>query len=546
VRSEVATHVFALPENRFRVIAPDVGGGFGVKADAYPEDALVLWASRRCGRPVRWTASRADSIAGDNHGRDQVVQAELALDARGKILAIRTHALHAVGAYIVSAAVAPLVYSLRYTPGVYDVQTLWLTTKAVFTNTSPLGVYRGAGRPEGNYVIERLLDRAAAEFGIAPDEIRRRNFIAPKAMPYATPTGSVYDSGEFERLMDECMELADWKGYGQRQARSKATGKVRGRAVSCYIEHAGVFNESMGLHFDPGGNVTILAGTHSHGQGHATAFAQLVSGWLGIPFASIRYLQGDTDKVAFGRGTYAARSAVLGGWALRLAVDSVIAKAKPMAAHLLEASAADIDFEPGRFRVRGTDRTIALVDTAKAFYAPFLPEGVALGLEASASADGHIPSYPNGCHVCEVELDPATGRITIDRHCVVDDCGRPINPMICEGQIQGGIAQGIGQALMENVVYDRASGQLLSGTYMDYGMPRADDMGNLATHFSNVPCTTNPLGIKGVGESGTIGAPPAVMNAVVDALRKVGVDHIDMPATPARVWAVMQARNRAA
>jgi carbon-monoxide dehydrogenase large subunit len=321
---------------------------------------------------------------------------------------------------------------------------------------------------------------------------------------------------------------------------------VRGRAVSCYIEHAGVFNESMGLHFDPGGNVTILAGTHSHGQGHATAFAQLVSGWLGIPFASIRYLQGDTDKVAFGRGTYAARSAVLGGWALRLAVDSVIAKAKPMAAHLLEASAADIDFEPGRFRVRGTDRTIALVDTAKAFYAPFLPEGVALGLEASASADGHIPSYPNGCHVCEVELDPATGRITIDRHCVVDDCGRPINPMICEGQIQGGIAQGIGQALMENVVYDRASGQLLSGTYMDYGMPRADDMGNLATHFSNVPCTTNPLGIKGVGESGTIGAPPAVMNAVVDALRKVGVDHIDMPATPARVWAVMQARNRAA
>ena len=546
VRSEVATHVFALPENRFRVIAPDVGGGFGVKADAYPEDALVLWASRRCGRPVRWTASRADSIAGDNHGRDQVVQAELALDARGKILAIRTHALHAVGAYIVSAAVAPLVYSLRYTPGVYDVQTLWLTTKAVFTNTSPLGVYRGAGRPEGNYVIERLLDRAAAEFGIAPDEIRRRNFIAPKAMPYATPTGSVYDSGEFERLMDECMELADWKGYGQRQARSKATGKVRGRAVSCYIEHAGVFNESMGLHFDPGGNVTILAGTHSHGQGHATAFAQLVSDWLGVPFASIRYLQGDTDKVAFGRGTYAARSAVLGGWALRLAVDSVIAKAKPMAAHLLEASAADIDFEPGRFRVRGTDRTIALVDTAKAFYAPFLPEGVALGLEASASADGHIPSYPNGCHVCEVELDPATGRITIDRHCVVDDCGRPINPMICEGQIQGGIAQGIGQALMENVVYDRASGQLLSGTYMDYGMPRADDMGNLATHFSNVPCTTNPLGIKGVGESGTIGAPPAVMNAVVDALRKVGVDHIDMPATPARVWAVMQARNRAA
>jgi carbon-monoxide dehydrogenase large subunit len=544
VRSRMADSVFALPETRFRVIAPDVGGGFGVKADAYPEDALVLWASRRCGRPVRWVASRTDTIAGDNHGRDQVVEAELALDARAKILAIRSHALHAVGAYIVSAAVAPLLYSLRYTPGVYDVQTLWLTTKAVFTHTSPLGVYRGAGRPEGNYVIERLLDRAAAKLGIGPDEIRRRNFIAPRAMPYATATGSVYDSGEFERVMGECMRLAHWDGYRERQAKSKAAGKVRGRAVTYYIEHAGIFNESMGLHFDPSGNVTILAGTHSHGQGHATAFAQLVGDWLGIPFEAIRYLQGDTDKVPFGRGTSAARSAVLGGWALRLAVDAVIAKAKPMAAHLLEASADDVEFEPGRFRVRGTDRTVELVDTVKALYAPFLPKGVTLGLEASASADGQIPSYPNGCHVCEVELDPETGRITIDRHFVVDDCGRPINPMICEGQIQGGVAQGVGQALMENVVYDRDSGQLLSGTYMDYSMPRADDMGQLSTHFSNIPCTTNPLGVKGVGESGTIGAPPAVMNAVVDALRTLGIDHIDMPATPARVWAAMRERGR--
>ncbi len=545
VRGALADQVFGLPETLFRVIAPDVGGGFGMKADAYPEDALVLWASRRCGRPVHWVASRADSIAGDNHGRDQVVQAELALDARGKILAIRAHALHAVGAYIVSAAVAPLVYSLRYTPGVYDIQTLWLTTKAVFTNTSPLGVYRGAGRPEGNYLIERLLDRAAAELGIGQDEIRRRNFITPKAMPYTTPTGSVYDSGEFERVMDECMQRADWQGYKQRQALSKAAGKVRGRSVSCYIEHAGIFNESMGLHFDPGGNVTILAGTHSHGQGHATAFAQLVGEWLGVPFESIRYLQGDTDKVAFGRGTYAARSAVLGGWALRFAANTVIEKAKPMAAHLLEAAVGDIEFVQGAFRVRGTDRQISMVDTAKAFYAPFLPEGVTLGLEATASADGQIPSYPNGCHVCEVELDPTTGHVRIDRHFVVDDCGRPINPMICEGQIQGGIAQGIGQALLENVVYDRQTGQLLSGSYMDYAMPRADDMGELAIHFSNVPCTTNPLGIKGVGESGTIGAPPAVMNAVVDALRQVGVDHLDMPATPAHVWSAIARRSHA-
>jgi aerobic carbon-monoxide dehydrogenase large subunit len=536
VRSDVARHVFHLPETKFRVIAPDVGGGFGVKADAYPEDALVLWAARRCGRPVKWVASRADSIAGDNHARDQVVEAELALDASGKILAIRSHALHAVGAYIMSAAVAPLMYSLRYTPGVYDVQTLWLTTKAVFTHTTPLGVYRGAGRPEGNYVIERLLDRAAAVLGLEPDEIRRRNFIAPKAMPYTTPTGSVYDSGDFARLMDSCMALAGWKDYGKRRAASKANGKVRGRSVSCYIEHAGIFNERMGIQFDPGGTVTIVAGTHSHGQGHATAFAQLVSEWLGVSFQQVRYVQGDTDKVPFGRGTYAARSSVLGGSALRLAANAILEKAKPMAAHLLEASAGDIEFDAGQFRVRGTDRAVSMIDTAKAFYGPFLPPGLTLGLEASATFDGTIPSYPNGCHVCEVELDPGTGEIRIDRHFVVDDCGRPINPMICEGQIQGGIAQGVGQALMENVVYDRESGQLLSGSYMDYAMPRAEDMGALTTEFCNVPCTTNPLGIKGVGESGTIGAPPAVMNAVVDALRSVGVDHINMPATPFRVW----------
>jgi len=543
VRSHLAGHVFHFPESKFRVVAPDVGGGFGVKADIYPEDALVLWASKKCGRPVRWVASRIDSLAGDNHARDQVVVGELALDAAGKILAIRSRALHAVGSYIVSAAVAPLMYSLRYTPGVYDVQTLWLTTKAVFTHTTPLSVYRGAGRPEGNYLIERLLDRASAEMGIAPDEIRRRNFIPPKAMPYTTPTGSTYDSGEFAKVMDACMVLSDWKHYAARQKASKAVGKVRGRSVSYYIEHAGIFNESMSIKFDPGGTLAILAGTHSHGQGHATAFAQLVGEFLGVPFEQIRYVQGDTDKVAFGRGTYAARSATLGGSALRLAADAIIDKAKPMAAHILEASAGDIEFAAGRFQVRGTDRNLSPSDTAKAFYAPFLPPGFALGLDATASFDGMVPSYPNGCHVCEVELDPATGALRIDRHFVVDDCGRPINPMICEGQIQGGIAQGVGQALMENAVYDRRSGQLLSGSFMDYAMPRAEDMPHLETEFSNVPCTTNPLGIKGVGESGTIGAPPAVMNAIVDALRQVGIDHIDMPATPFHVWKAIAAKR---
>ena len=328
VRSDLATHVFGLSETMFRVIAPDVGGGFGVKADAYPEDALVLWASRRCGRPVHWVATRADSIAGDNHARDQVVEAELALDASGKILAIRSHALHAVGAYIMSAAVAPLVYSLRYTPGVYDVQTLWLTTKAVFTHTTPLGVYRGAGRPEGNYLIERLLDRAAAVLGIGPTKSAGATSSRPKQCPTRRRRAPSMTAATSPRVMDHCMTLADWKNYSKRRAASKASGKVRGRSVSCYIEHAGIFNESMGIHFDPGGNATIIAGTHSHGQGHATAFAQLVSEWLGVPFERIRYVQGDTEKVPFGRGTYAARSSVLGGSALRLAANTIIEKAQ--------------------------------------------------------------------------------------------------------------------------------------------------------------------------------------------------------------------------
>jgi carbon-monoxide dehydrogenase large subunit len=546
VRSQLANNVLGLPETKLRVVSPDVGGGFGMKADAYPEDALVLWAARRCRRPVKWTATRSDSLLGDNHGRDQVVHVELALDAEGRILAIRSHALHAVGAYIASAAVAPLVYSLRYTPGVYDVQTVWLTTKAVFTNTSPLGVYRGAGRPEGIYAIERLLDEAAARIGLAPDEIRRRNFIPPSAMPYATPTGSVYDTGDFAGQLDQCLELADWRGFAERRAASEGQGKLRGRSVIAYIEHAGIFNDRMELRFDPSGNVTILAGTHSHGQGHATTYTQLVSEWLGVPFEQVRYLQGDTDKVPFGRGTFAARSSLIGGSALRLAADAIIEKAKVMAAHLLEAPVGEIDFADGRFQACGTNRTISLMDTAKAFYRPAgLPPGIALGLEASATYSGDVPNYPNGCHACEVEIDPATGTVAIERYAVVDDVGRPINPMICEGQMHGGIAMGVGQALLEKMVYDPQSGNAVTGSFMDYAIPRADDLCTVTSRFSCVPCTTNPIGIKGVGESGTIGAPPAVMNAVLDALRPLGVTHVDMPATPFRVWqAIDQAQGK--
>ncbi|MBR1235910.1 xanthine dehydrogenase family protein molybdopterin-binding subunit [Bradyrhizobium sp. AUGA SZCCT0182] len=536
VRQQVS-NILGVTESRIRVISPDVGGGFGLKSDAYPEDILVLWGSAKCGRPVRWTSSRSDALLSDHHARDQVVTAELALDAQGKILAIRAHALHGVGAYIVAAGVAPLVYSLRYTPGAYDVQTVHLTTRAVFTNTSPINVYRGAGRPEGNYVIERLLDRAAHEIGLSPLEIRRRNLIPALALPYATATGSVYDSGEFERLMDRCAELSDWHSYAQRLTDSRRSGKLRGRSIAYYIEHAGIFNERMDLRFDPGGNVTILAGTHSHGQGHATVFTQMVSEWLGIPFESIRFVQGDTDKVPFGRGTYAARSALLGGVALRRAADQIIEKARLMAAQILDASGQEVEFRSGHFLALGTNRTISLIDTAKAFFSKVgLPLEFSLGLDGSGTSSGDIPNYPNGCHVCEVEIDPSTGETRIVRYTVVDDVGNPLNPMICEGQVHGGIAQGIGQALLEHIVYDPNDGQLLSGSFMDYAMPRASDFCDIKNEFCCVPSTTNPLGVKGVGESGTIGSPPAVMNAIIDALRPLGIDHLDMPATPQRVW----------
>jgi carbon-monoxide dehydrogenase large subunit len=540
-RELLANSIFHEHEIKFRVVAPDVGGGFGMKTDPYPEDALVLWASRRCGRPVKWTASRSEGLMSDNHGRDETVEGELALDRDGKILAMRAHSLHSLGGYIVSAAAAPIDYTLRYTPGAYDVPAVWATAKAVFTHTGPISVYRGPGRAEGNYLIERLLDAAAVKLGIGPDEIRRRNLVKASAMPYATQTGSVYDSGEFEPLMRECMELADWQGYAARQAASERAGKIRGRSVIYYIEHAGIFNDRMELHFDPSGMVTILAGTHSHGQGHATAFAQLVGEFLGVPFDQIRYVQGDTDKVPFGRGTYAARSSQIAGNALKLASEAIIAKARPRAAFLMEVAEADLEFESGQFRIAGTDRSMSLQDVAKSlFQIAFLPPQFSIGLDATATYSGDVPNYPNGCHVCEVEIDPETGQVAIDRYVIVDDVGRAINPMLCEGQIHGSTAQGIGQALLEEVVYDPETGQLLSGSFMDYCMPRASDIGSLTTAFRCVPCTTNPLGVKGVGESGTIGAPPAVMNAVLDGLRRLGVSHLDMPATPSRVWGAIR------
>src|SRR5262252_8971440 len=541
VRMEMS-HIFHVPENCIRVVAPDVGGGFGLKGNPFPDDALVLWAARRLRRPVKWTATRSESMLTDHCGREMVYYGELALDEHGKILALRARCLFQLGAYFVGAALAAGAFSLRFVPEAYDIQTMHIMSQGLFTNTSQSGPYRGAGRPEAAYFMERLIEHAARVIGIDPAEIRRRNLIPPNKLPYATPTLWNYDSGEFQRLMDRCIEASDWKGFLARKKAAEKNGKLRGRAVSYYIEFGGIFNERMDLRFNPDGTLTVLGGTHSHGQGHATVFAQLVHDRLGVPFESIRYVQGDTAQVPIGRGTYGARSATVGGNALLAATEAIIAKGKTLAAAMMEADAADLEFKDGQFRVVGTDKAVKITDVAMAAYAPAGPltDKFGVGLEATGSFAANPPSHPNGCHIFELEIDPETGEVVIDRYYVVDDLGRVLNPLIVRGQIHGGVVQGIGQALVEHQVYDRGSGQLLTGSFMDYSMPRADLTPEIHTALEEVPCRTNPLGVKGIGESGTIGAPPTVINAIIDALKPLGVDRIDMPATPARVWQTIE------
>jgi aerobic carbon-monoxide dehydrogenase large subunit len=545
-RGTIAGQVFHVPESQVRVIAKDVGGGFGMKGDVYPEEALVLWASKKIGRPVKWISSRSEGLLTDTHGRDQIVTGEMALDEDGHILALRAHSLTILGGNISGAGIIPSLSALQMIPQVYKVPAVHFTGQAVFTNTAPLGPYRGAGRPEATYFMERMIEQSAHAIGIDPLELRRRNFIAASAMPHTTATGVTYDSGDFAATMNKTIDLADWNGYAPRKAASEKKGKLRGRGLIYYVETCGIFNDRMELRFDPSGSVTIVAGTFSHGQSHATTFAQMVSEWLGVPFESIRFVQGDTNQVSFGRGTYGSRTSSVGGGALKAAAGNLIEKAKQLASHLMEASPADIQFDNGRFTIVGTDKSMALVDVAKAAYAPmFLPPGFGVGLEASGAADG-IPNFPNGCHVCELEIDPETGVVAIDRYTVVDDVGMVINPLIVEGQIIGGLAQGFGQALLESIEYDKESGQLLTGSFSDYTMPRADDMPDFECGFNNVPCKTNALGIKGAGEAGSVGAPPAVINAIVDALAHLGVTTIDMPATPKRVWETIEGAKKAA
>jgi carbon-monoxide dehydrogenase large subunit len=541
-RSSVAGQVLKIPETKLRVISPDVGGGFGMKHGGYPEDALVVWASRHVGgRPVKWVSTRSEALLGDSQGRDQVVTGELALDERGKVLGLRVNALHAMGSHVFGASMVVPLFAMRLAPGVYQVPAVHCVGKAVFTNTIPLAPYRGAGRPEATYLIEQLLDRAAKVIGIDPIEIRRRNFIPSSAMPHKIQTGITYDSGDFVHVMDECLKVADWTGFAKRAAESKKNGKLRGRGIGYFLEEAAVFNDRMVLRFDPSGMLTILAGTHSHGQGHQTVYAQMVTEWLGVPFENVRFVQGDTDAVPIGRGSYGSRSMHVGGNALKKAADNIIEKAKPMAAMMMEAAVGDIEFKDGSFRIVGTDRAMKLTDVAKAFYRPaMLPPQFDVGLEASGTFAAEPPNYPNGCHVCEVEVDPETGFVTLARYAAVDDVGKIMNHLLCEGQIHGGVAQGVGQALMEAIVFD-AEGQLVTGSFQDYAMPRAEDFPDLVSELTEVPAKTNPLGVKGAGEAGATGAPPAVIGAILDALKPLGIDHIDMPATPSRVWAAIKA-----
>jgi aerobic carbon-monoxide dehydrogenase large subunit len=544
LRNLLAEHVFHVAENRIRVVTPDVGGGFGMKLFLYPEHVLVLWAARRLGRPVKWVPDRADSFMTDTQGRDNLAQLDLALDAELRFLGLSVDLVADMGAYLSNFApeIPTLSGAVMY-GGVYAFPAVHVRVRGVYTNTVPVDAYRGAGRPEAAYALERLVDHAARRLGIDADGLRRRNFVKPATMPHATPLGLTYDSGDFARNLDDALRAADARGFAARRRESEARGRRRGLGHAVYIEQSGFPpDEFAEARFDPSGTLTLLMGSQSSGQGHQTAYAQLASDRLGLPLDRIRVLQGDTDAVAFGRGTGGSRSLPVGGAALVHAADKLIAKGKKIAAHLLEAAEADIAFDDGSFAIPGTDRSVPLERVARAAFNPAeLPPGIEPGFAESGHFTPPAPTFPNGVHVCEVEIDPETGHIDILRYRVVDDFGTVINPLLLRGQVQGGIAQGVGQAMLERCVYDGESGQLLSGSPMDYALPRADDLPALDFSYNVVPCRTNPLGVKGAGEAGAIGAPPALVNAVVDALGPLGIDHLDMPLTPELLWRAMRA-----
>jgi len=524
---------------KVRVLVRDIGGGFGMKAGLYPEDAIAAYAARKHRRPVKWRSERADEFLGGTHGRDLTTRAELALDAEGRALALRLRSLANFGGTLsASGAVLALALGPFVATGVYAVPAIDFRIDGVLSNTAPTGAYRGAGRPEAIYLIERLMDEAARAMRLDPREIRRRNMVPAARFPFVNPMGQVYDSGEFERLMDRASAAADWDGFAARRAASEAEGRLRGRGLSTYIEWTGgrVHNETVTVTVKGDGRIELHSATQAMGQGLATSYAQMLAAALGVPIEAIDVLQGDTDLVA-GFGSLGSRSMFVGGSAVAVGGDKTIDEGRKLAAEALEAAAADIVFAAARFTVAGTDRAIGLFELARR-----QPQG-RFSVTSETMVDG--PSWPNGCHVCEVEIDPETGAVRIDRYTTVDDVGRAINPMIVLGQIQGGIAQGAGQALIERAHYDPASAQLLTGSFMDYGIPRADELPAFSvTLDTGLPCRTNPIGAKGAGESGTVGSPPAVMNAVLDALAAKGVRRLDMPASPERVWRALRDAER--
>ena len=556
IRLLMGAFVLQIPEHKLRVVAPDVGGGFGSKTFHYAEEAMVTWAAGQLGRPVKWTAERSESFVSDAHGRDHITTAELALSKDGKFLALREKTYANMGAYLSTFGPAiPTYLHSTLMAGVYTTPLIYSNIIAVFTNTVAVDAYRGAGRPEAAYTLERLVDRAARELGIDQVDIRRKNFIQPEAFPYQTPVALEYDSGNYEATLASALKGADVDGFEARKAKAAKNGKLRGLGYSTYVEACGAapsavagalgaragLYESANVRVHPTGSITVFTGSHSHGQGHETAFAQLVSEQIGVDIENVEISHGDTDQIPFGMGTYASRSLAVGGSAIVKALDKIIDKSKKIAAHIMEAAEGDIEFEDGTFKVAGTDKSMGFGEVALAAYVPhnYPLDVLEPGLEETAFYDPANFTFPAGCHICEVEVDPNTGVVEITNFTAADDPGTVINPIIVEGQIHGGVAQGIGQALLEGCVYDE-NGQLISGSYMDYTMPRADDLPSYVVSTESSKCTHNPLGVKGVGEVGTIGATPAVINAIVDALSQLGVTDVPMPATPQTVWRAIQ------
>ena len=532
--------ILGVGRDQVRVLTDRVGGSFGMKQPNMSEYFCSLHAARELRRPVKWTDERSGSFVSDTHGREAQMTAELALDKEGNFLAVRLNGYGNVGA-IYGAPGPSTRNAVRNTLGVYKTPLIEVTTKCVFTNTTPVGAYRGAGRPEANYYMERLVDSAAREMGIDQVELRRKNHIPPEAMPYKAPNGTTYDSGEFTNLLNKAVALADWDGFPAREAQSRAHGKLRGRGISDYLELTGPPGREMGgIRFEPDGDVTIITGTLDYGQGHWSPFAQVLATRLGIPFRKIRLIQGDSDELIAGGGTGGSKSMIVSGNAIVRAGEKVIEVGRQIAAHVLEAAAADIEFRAGHFVIAGTDRSIGIMELVGRIHAGLkLPPELPQSLDVADVYDGPPSAFPNGCHIAEVEVDPDTGSVDVVKYTFVNDFGVVINPLLVDGQAHGGIVQGIGQALRECTVYDE-TGQLLTGSYMDYAMPRAEDAPLFAHEFHSVPATTNPLGAKGCGEAGCAGALPSVMNALVDALSEYGIRHIDMPATPERVWHAIQ------